>query len=66
MLSIADVSDSLQNLILQYTSIDTFLKYYLDRKINIDVAKIYRGMKPEKELMRFVYLISRSIDPRRP
>jgi preprotein translocase subunit Sec63 len=63
MLSIADVSDSLQNLILQYASINTFLKHYLDRRINMDVAKIYRGMKLEKELMRFVCSISRSIDP---
>jgi hypothetical protein len=66
MLSLADVSDSLQNLILQHASIDTFLKHYLDRRINVDVAKIYRGMKPEKELMRFACSMSRSIDPRRP
>src|SRR5438045_3034681 len=66
MLSLADVSDSLQNLILQHASIDTFLKHYLERRINVDVAKIYRGMKPEKELMRFACLMSRSIDPRCP
>jgi hypothetical protein len=66
MLYIADVSDSFQNLILQHSSINTFLKHYLDRRINVDVAKIYRGMKPEKELMRFACSMSRSIDPRRP
>jgi hypothetical protein len=66
MLDIADVSDSIQNLILQYSSIDTFLKHYLDRRINADLLKIHRGMKPEKELMRFAYSMSRSIDPRRP
>jgi hypothetical protein len=56
----------MQNLILQHANISTFLKHYLDRRINIDVAKIYRGMKPEKELMRFACSMSRSIDPRRP
>jgi hypothetical protein len=66
MRSIADVSDSLQNLILQHASIDTFLKHYLDRRINADLLKIHRGMKPEKELMRFACSMSRSIDPRRP
>ncbi|TKA75461.1 hypothetical protein B0A49_09465 [Cryomyces minteri] len=60
------VSDSLQNLILQHASIDTFLKHYLDRRINADLLKIHRGMKPEKELMRFACSMSRSIDPRRP
>ncbi|KAG9236200.1 hypothetical protein BJ875DRAFT_503499 [Amylocarpus encephaloides] len=50
-----DVSDLIQNLILQYSSIDTFLKHYLDRNINVN-----------RDLMRFTCLISRSIDPRRP
>jgi hypothetical protein len=62
----ADVSDSLQNLILQHASIDTFLKHYLDRRINPDLLKIHRGVKPEKELMRFACSMSWSIDPRRP
>ena len=56
----------MQNLILQHSSIDTFLKHYLDRRINADLLKIHRGMKPEKELMRFACSMSRSIDPRRP
>jgi hypothetical protein len=62
----ADVSDSLQNLILQHFSIDTFLKHYLDRNINVDVQNIYRGQAPQRDLMRFACSISRSIDPRRP
>jgi hypothetical protein len=62
----ADVSDSLQNLILQHSSIDTFLKHYLDRNINVDVQNIYRGRAPQRDLMRFACLISRFIDPRRP
>ena len=63
---IADVSDSLQNLILQHSSIDTFLKHYLDRNINVDVQNIYRGQAPQRDLMRFACSMSRSIDPRRP
>ena len=50
MLNTADVGDSMQNLILQHSSIDTFLKHYLDRRINVDLLKIYPGMQPEKEL----------------
>ncbi|KFY96390.1 hypothetical protein V500_02463 [Pseudogymnoascus sp. VKM F-4518 (FW-2643)] len=46
-----DVSDSVQNLILQHASIDTFLKHYLDRNINVDVQNIYRGLEPQKALM---------------
>lgn len=47
-------------------SIDTFLKHYLDRSINVDVQSIYRGLEPQKALMRFACSMSRSIDPRRP
>lgn len=32
----------------------------------MDVAKVYRGTEPEKELMKFACSMSRSIDPRRP
>jgi hypothetical protein len=63
---VADVSDSVQNLILQHSSIDTFLKHYLDRNINVDVQNIYRGQAPQRDLMRFACSMSRSIDPRRP
>jgi hypothetical protein len=40
--------------------------HYLDRRINADLLKIHRGMKPERELMRFACSMSRSIDPRWP
>jgi hypothetical protein len=63
---LADVSDSMQNLILQHSSIDKFLKHYLDRNINVDVQSIYRGLAPQKILMRFACSMSRSIDARRP
>jgi hypothetical protein len=60
------VSDSAQNLILQHASIDTFLRHYLSREIEDDTQNIYRGLEPQKALMRFACLMSRSIDPRRP
>ncbi|OJD17648.1 hypothetical protein ACJ73_08782 [Blastomyces percursus] len=62
----SDVSDSLQNLMLQHTSIDMFLKHYLDRNINADVLSIYRGLEPQKALMRMVCSMSRSINPCQP
>ncbi len=37
LLYTADISDLFQNLILQHSSIDIFLKHYLDRNINIDI-----------------------------
>jgi hypothetical protein len=60
-----DVSDSLQNKILQHASIGTFLKHYLN-DINVDLQGVYRRLDPQKDLMRFACSMSRSIDPRRP
>lgn len=62
----SDVSEAQQNLILQHGNIDTFLKHYLDRNLNVDVQNIYRGLAPQRDLMRFACSMSRSIDPRRP
>lgn len=62
----AEVSDSLQNLMLQHSTIDTFLKHYLDRNITADVMSIYRGLEPQKAVMSLLCSMSRSIDPRRP
>jgi hypothetical protein len=66
MLVIAYVTDSVQNLILQHASTVTFLKHYLDLRVNVDIAKVYRDMEPEQKLMGFACSMSRSIDPRRP
>ncbi|KAH6700000.1 hypothetical protein BKA61DRAFT_741052 [Leptodontidium sp. MPI-SDFR-AT-0119] len=60
-----DVSDSLQNKILQHASIGTFLKHYLNG-INVDLQGVYRRLDAQKDLMRFACSMSRSIDPRRP
>jgi hypothetical protein len=62
----ADVSESLQNLILQHSNISTYLKHYLDRNITADVLSIYRGLEPQKAIMNMLCSMSRSIDPRRP
>jgi hypothetical protein len=61
----ADISESLQNLILQHANISTFLKHYL-RNITADVLSIYRGLEPQKAIMNMMCSMSRSIDPRRP
>ncbi|CZS92472.1 uncharacterized protein RAG0_03051 [Rhynchosporium agropyri] len=60
-----DVSDSLQNKILQHASIGTFLKHYLNH-INVDLQGVYRRRDAQKDLVRFACSMSRSIDPRRP
>ncbi|KAH6708820.1 hypothetical protein BKA61DRAFT_490950, partial [Leptodontidium sp. MPI-SDFR-AT-0119] len=59
----ADVSDSLQNKILQHVSIGTILKHYLN-DINVDLQGVYRRLDTQKDLMRFACSMSRSIDPR--
>ncbi|PVH91117.1 hypothetical protein DM02DRAFT_664325 [Periconia macrospinosa] len=59
-----DVSDSLQNKILQHASIGTFLKHYLN-DINVDLQGVYRRLDTQKDLMQFACSMSRSIDPRR-
>ncbi|PGG96108.1 hypothetical protein AJ80_09871 [Polytolypa hystricis UAMH7299] len=46
-----DISNSLQNLMLQHLKIDTYLKYYLDQNINADVMSIYCKDKLQKVLM---------------
>lgn len=51
---------------LQHSSIDTFLKHYLDHNINVDVQNIYRGLELQRALMRFTCSMSRLIDPQRP
>ena len=46
-----DVSDALQNMMLQHASIDTFIKHYLPRR-SADVRAVVSGYKPQKDLMR--------------
>ncbi|KAJ5267492.1 hypothetical protein N7478_010477 [Penicillium angulare] len=60
-----DVSNELQNVMLQHASIDTFVRHY-SVGIHVDTQAIVRGLPAQKQLMRFACSMSRSIDPRRP
>ncbi|KAJ6000886.1 hypothetical protein N7481_001295 [Penicillium waksmanii] len=60
-----DVTNELQNVMLQHASIDTFVRHY-SVGIHVDTQAIVRGMPAQKQLMRFASSMSRSIDPRRP
>ncbi|CRL29490.1 Transcription factor, fungi [Penicillium camemberti] len=62
---LADISNELQNVMLQHSSIDTFVRHY-SVGIHVDAQAIVRGMPTQKQLMRFACSMSRSIDPRRP
>lgn len=43
----------------------TFLKYYLDRRIDKSLPAIIRGLDPEDDIMRASCRMSRTIDPKR-
>ncbi|PYH75799.1 hypothetical protein BO82DRAFT_409090 [Aspergillus uvarum CBS 121591] len=60
-----DVTNELQNVMLQHASINTFVKHY-SVGIHVDAQAIVRGLPAQKQLMRFAASMSRSIDPRRP
>ena len=62
---LADVSNELQNVMLQHASIDTFVRHY-SVGIHVDAQAIVRGLPAQKQLLRFACSMSRSIDPRRP
>lgn len=61
----ADVTDELQNVMLQHASVNTFVRHY-SVGIHVDAQAIVWGLPEEKRLMRFACSMSRSIDPRRP
>ncbi|GLA10386.1 hypothetical protein AnigIFM60653_004877, partial [Aspergillus niger] len=60
-----DVTNEVQNVMLQHASINTFVKHY-SVGIHVDAQAIVRGLPAQKQLMRFAASMSRSIDPRRP
>ncbi|KAH8787515.1 C2H2 finger domain protein [Hyaloscypha sp. PMI_1271] len=60
-----DVTDALQNMMLQHASIDTFIKHYLPRRSG-DIRAIVSGYEPQKDLMRAASRMTRWIDPGRP
>ncbi|KAI9764678.1 MAG: hypothetical protein M1839_005790 [Geoglossum umbratile] len=61
-----DVSDALQNMMLQHANIDTFIKHYLPRRVTADVQAIVSSYEPQKDLMRAACRMTRWIDPNRP
>ncbi|KAF8855964.1 C2H2 finger domain protein [Acephala macrosclerotiorum] len=62
----SDVSDALQNMIMQHAKIDTFIKHYLRRKVTVDTRAIVSGYEPQRDLMRAACRMTRWIDPNRP
>ncbi|KAB8213297.1 hypothetical protein BDV33DRAFT_210344 [Aspergillus novoparasiticus] len=60
-----DVTNELQNVMLQHASINTFVKHN-SVGIHVDAQAIVRGLPAAKQLLRFAASMSRSIDPRRP
>ncbi|CAG8944722.1 unnamed protein product [Penicillium salamii] len=62
---LADVSNKLQNIMLQHTSIDTFVQHY-SIGIHVDVQTIVQSIPTQKQLIQYTSLINRSINPHRP
>lgn len=60
------VSDSLRNLIMHYSDTRTFLKHYLDRRIDKNLPTLIRGLNQDEDIIHAACRISRTIDPNRP
>ncbi|KAL4960586.1 uncharacterized protein BDV14DRAFT_140260 [Aspergillus stella-maris] len=60
-----EVTDSLQNLILQHHSIDVFVKHY-QVGVEVDLQAIFRGTASQTQLLRYGCSMEASIDPDRP
>ncbi|KAH0563164.1 hypothetical protein GP486_002272 [Trichoglossum hirsutum] len=61
-----DVSDALQNMMMQHAKIDTFIKHYLRRTVTADTRAIVSGYEPQRDLMRAACRMTHWIDPDRP
>ncbi|KAJ5437782.1 uncharacterized protein N7458_008780 [Penicillium daleae] len=60
-----EVTDALQNVILQYSDIRTFVRHY-KVDVDIDVQGIIRNTGSQTALIRFACSLSTSINPDRP
>ncbi|KAL4923019.1 DUF3435 domain-containing protein [Aspergillus undulatus] len=60
-----EVTDALQNVILQHSDIRTFIRHY-EVDIDVDVQGIIRKTGSQSPLVRFACSLSASIDPDRP
>lgn len=65
-LRLGNVSEALQNLMMQHGDARTFLNHYLHRRVTADTAAIVRGLNPQDSIMRSACSMSRWIDPDRP
>lgn len=62
---IEEVSDALQNVILQHSDMRTFIRHY-EVDVDVDVQGIIRKTGSQTPLVRFACSFSASIDPDRP
>ncbi|KAJ5640364.1 uncharacterized protein N7484_008226 [Penicillium longicatenatum] len=60
-----EVTDALQNVILQHSDIRTFVRHY-EVDVDVDVQGIIRGTGTQSQLVRFACSLSATIDPDRP
>ncbi|GIJ89518.1 hypothetical protein Asppvi_008460 [Aspergillus pseudoviridinutans] len=60
-----EVTDALQNVILQHSDIRTFVRHY-EVDVDVDVQGIIRKTGSQTPLVRFACSLSASIDPDRP
>lgn len=58
----ADVTNELQNVMLQHASINTFVKHY-SVGIHVDAQAIVQGLLAVKQLLQFTASMNHSIDP---
>ncbi|KAL5347682.1 hypothetical protein ACLOAV_007091 [Pseudogymnoascus australis] len=61
-----DVSDALQNMMLQHADMRTFIDHYLSRRVGADTRAIVCGYEPQTHLMEAACRLLRWIDPCRP
>ncbi|KAF2415628.1 hypothetical protein EJ08DRAFT_673832 [Tothia fuscella] len=57
-----NISDSLQNLMMDHGDIRTFLKHYLQRRVTVDSRAVYLQQAPQESIMRAACTMSRWID----
>jgi hypothetical protein len=62
---IEEVTDALQNVILQHSDISTFVRHY-EVDVDVDVQGIIRKTGSQTPFVRFACSLSASIDPDRP
>ncbi|GFF18979.1 hypothetical protein ATEIFO6365_0009034200 [Aspergillus terreus] len=60
------ISDAQQNLIIKHTDIQTFLNYYLPRRIGTDIQALMKRLQPDSAMIRAVTRIGRWINQHRP